>query len=629
VTEEVKKAQELGLFLMPYAHAPQVKPGVVEEMVRVFQDSSLVLAWNIGDDLNATHYEAVKNAAELIRKLDPRKRPVTFDAIRDEPKMAPLADMFCDYYYPLLKHDWPPARYREFLQAHARQAGERAALRPNQAFWTWVQIHTQTWYNEWVHGGTKDRFIGSQFPNPEHIRLLTYEALAAGCKGIIFFTCRFLQPDWHGRDRYAEIGVLGCEIRVLGPLLADSVPGGQVSSSEPSLHVERLDGPFGSLLILTLEREGYQFHVDEAVVRNVTLTVPDLQGASAVLLKFPEPEALAVKDGKLNLPEVELVGAVLVARNSDLAKGVAEQWRRMLPEAAEFSVEAASGLLEKSKPVFEALGAIFSSSKELPDNSQALWKEAEAAVADAQNALGAKDFEKAWVRSRAALRSLRKLQQAAWRRAVGEALPDYRKKEDQTRLCFYDLDRYYKRKKWLETAKAGPNLVENPSFEELSEGVAKGWPKPASVRDGKAERILDSTGGHSGTHCLKLISRQPTLWQGQEKDWVTIDALSTPIAVEPGKSYRLSAWVRITKDFEKTGRGAVVGFESFDKEGKTLQGGGIIEAKRVQATNGWERMEMVLDIGKEVHSAKVRLGVCGIGEALFDDVEFCELLPGL
>ena len=49
-------------------------------------------------------------------------------------------------------------------------------------------------------------------PQPEQIRLLTYLALAAGCKGLGFWSDRFLADSHQGRDRLLALALLNQEL---------------------------------------------------------------------------------------------------------------------------------------------------------------------------------------------------------------------------------------------------------------------------------------------------------------------------------------------------------------------------------------------------------------------------------
>src|SRR5262249_31393091 len=117
-------------------------------------------------------------------------------------------------------HRWPLmttlelTRYRDWLNQR------RLLANPGTFMWTWVQTHLPEWYINLVYERSGaagfDEPIG---PEPEQIRLLTYIALASGCRGIGFWSDRFLADTHQGRDRLQVLALLNQELEMLEPLL--------------------------------------------------------------------------------------------------------------------------------------------------------------------------------------------------------------------------------------------------------------------------------------------------------------------------------------------------------------------------------------------------------------------------
>src|SRR5207248_377087 len=101
---------------------------------------------------------------------------------------------------------------------------------PGKLTWTWVQTHMPDWYMALAASEVTERGGGgegeknpirqtsvisptpspppspSSFdlplgPQPEQLRLLTYISIAAGCRGLGFWSDRFLANSHYGRDR--------------------------------------------------------------------------------------------------------------------------------------------------------------------------------------------------------------------------------------------------------------------------------------------------------------------------------------------------------------------------------------------------------------------------------------------
>src|SRR5205807_413102 len=86
--------------------------------------------------------------------------------------------------------------YRNWLESRRNLAN------PNAFTWTWIQTHLTEWFAQILHQQSASAgFTEPVGPQPEQIRLLTYTALASGCRGLAFYSDRFLADSHQGRDR--------------------------------------------------------------------------------------------------------------------------------------------------------------------------------------------------------------------------------------------------------------------------------------------------------------------------------------------------------------------------------------------------------------------------------------------
>src|SRR5436309_7144879 len=87
-----------------------------------------------------------------------------------------------------------------------------------------------------VYGKTMaDGFDEPVGPLPEQIRLLTYISLSTGCRGLGFWSDRFLADSHQGRDRLLALALLNMELQMLEPLLANADPPEWIDTSEPDV----------------------------------------------------------------------------------------------------------------------------------------------------------------------------------------------------------------------------------------------------------------------------------------------------------------------------------------------------------------------------------------------------------
>ncbi len=101
----------------------------------------------------------------------------------------------------------------------------------------------------------------------------------------------------------------------------------------------------------------------------------------------------------------------------------------------------------------------------------------------------------------------------------------------------------------------GPNLVQNPSFEEVQEGRPLGWSGAAAIYSS------DDATARTGRRSLKYVNDDPATYR----------LCSQRIELQPGRLYEVKAWVK-TQSITGDDSGATVCIEWQDAEGKYLGG---------------------------------------------------------
>lgn len=171
------------------------------------------------------------------------------------------------------------------------------------------------------------------------------------------------------------------------------------------------------------------------------------------------------------------------------------------------------------------------------------------------------------------------------------------------------------------------NLLSNASFEEET-----GWAQPAAGDALSRERAREPvrTGEWSLRFAATPEAAQGTRAEALKHNWVLLDVRSNSVAVRTGSGYLLSAYVNVPADMQETTRGAIINLVARDQEGTEVQGWkpGTVEARRAEATDGWERLIVARVIEDEaIATIEVRLGIVGLGELFFDDIELLEAEP--
>jgi putative membrane-bound dehydrogenase-like protein len=153
------------------------------------------------------------------------------------------------------------------------------------------------------------------------------------------------------------------------------------------------------------------------------------------------------------------------------------------------------------------------------------------------------------------------------------------------------------------------NLIQNPSMEEIADGVPAHWRK--ATFNGNAKFDVDSSIAHSGTHSVTITSDN-----GADAGW------AQDIKVKRGTRYRLSAWIKTRDLTTDDARGALFNLHQ-------LQQAGLPRA--LKGTNDWTHLTSEFASGGNTSlQLNMLFGGWGRakGQAGWDDVELIELGPG-
>ncbi len=277
----VQDAVNLGFWLVPTIHRPAAVvagPGqvvgqltsadVFGQKVSRFQGDA-VLAWDLGTNLESETFTDVTRFARAFRSAD-LQQPVIAD-VRDGYKG------YCLSLDPMMlgTHRWPLmtslelGQYREWLV-------QRRQLSLENYSWTWIQTHLPDWYTELMRQGVEksdgEELLG---PQPEQMRLLAYIALAAGYRGLAFWSDRYLADSHAGRDRLLAMALLNQELRMLEPVLVQANgPPEWIPTKNGNVNAAVFRTPAGMLVLPIWVGPGSQYVPAQGASADLTLVVP-------------------------------------------------------------------------------------------------------------------------------------------------------------------------------------------------------------------------------------------------------------------------------------------------------------------------------------------------------------------
>jgi hypothetical protein len=620
--EVFEEAVQLGLWLAPELRVLEGESQAVPvaERVQRFPFGDAVIFWLLGSGLTAEHGAAVAQAASSVRGADSFSgRPLAADVWDGLRSYSRTLEMVGSHRWPLMT-GLELERYREWLAGRARLA------EGNPYTWTWIQTHLPAWYTRLVYGQDEDaEFEEPIGPHPEQIRLLTYLALSAGCRGLGFWSDRFLANSHHGRDRLLQLALLNQELEMLEPMLAtlrDPEPR-WIATRQPEIKaaVFRYDG--GVLVLPIWLGHGAQFVPGQLATTNLELIVPGVPADAQVWEVSPgEVRALPaerVAGGcKVVIPEFGLTTALVFTNDVNPVDGgqigrLQQAARRTRRLAAQWAYDLAVEELAK----VERINRLLELARQGQPDGQALLAECRRRLDLARWAWSRgtdADYRTAYAEAQRALRPLRILMRAHWERAVQ---PLDTPVASPYAVSFFTLPMHWQLAEEVRNTRPTLNLLAGGDFEQFDHSVSQSWGVQEMTLD--AVRLSAARVTHQpqqGKACLKLEVKphDPQSAPGAlERTFLAVQTPAYPLP--PGALVRISGWVRIPEPIRASADG-VLFYDSI---------GGEPLAVRLTEPTPWRKFTLYRRV-PDSGLVWVTMALTGIGTAYFDDLRIEPML---
>lgn len=623
----VKDGVDLGFWIVPRLKAvgddPRAgaSPNLSQDIAR-FSRNDAVLFWHLGGTLAFEQAVPVSRAVQTIRQADPG-RPLGADVWDGLLPMSRSLNMVGIHRWPLMTTLELPA-YREWIDQRRRLAN------PGTFLWTWVQTHLPDWFSYVLYDRPGAGGFGEPVgPQPEHIRLLTYTALASGCKGLGFWSDRFLADSHQGRDRLLACALLNQELEMLEPFLttADSSPQ-WIDTSVPQVKAAVLRTAKGILVLPIWQGAGSQFVPGQAAAAKLTMVVPQVpQSMQAWEISPGDVRGLRPKrvvgGMEITLPEFGLTGAVVFTADTNSIVRFQEQCRSRRQVASQWTYDMALYEMEK---VLQVQGELEKMGRTVPDAPN-LITDAQNRLRTARNLWESRLFSEAYREAERALRPLRILMRAQWEQAVKELDTPV---ASPYAVTFFTLPRHWRFMEEVRKNVPSPNLLPGGDFEIIPERVQETWRVEEPTIDPvemEASRVGTAGGGKTlakddvpreGKQCLRLQIRPKGKGPVPQALERTLLALSSPsVRLRPGSLVQISAWVRIPAPITASADGALF----YDNAG------GEPLAIRLTQPTPWKKVTFYRRV-PESGTIQVTLALTGLGTVYFDDVRVEPLQPG-
>ena len=668
---KIRQMQSRGLWAMatpPRGKASEPDPtGQVSLSLQPFNEATEgIVAWNISTRAPASALRNVGNQVRLIRAADrERNRPIFGDIGGAERAYSRMLDAIGLSRHPL-QTEFPLHDYRKFLSQKSQK------LRPGAFVSTWVQTEIDP-----------DHYpVGPEGPvpvvEPEQIRLLTWSAICAGCKGIGFWKRTALDVDIPGaRERELAIAIVNQEMSLLEPWLAThsviefqpvpilraferrspkqerslafksrarelreeaqkqaarmrAVPVAPKSPGPDQIEMAIISGPNGQLLIPLWYQDGSQFVPGQMTHPRLEITIPGIQDTATIWeVSTTQVRSLPKRQGpggtKVVLENFDQVAALIISTDPNWGRILRIQIEQIQSRSASMWLSLATEKLARTRAVdreLERLGV------GLPEADQ-LLRQAETLVKLAQDGITKPEAEATGIF-------------VADYSAGGASPHNVRMWSTEALRALRILQRVH----WDKAVARQPSPISSPwtvSFNTLPDHWRFQRQTAGFSRDRGVVQNLLPFGDFENTDTARMIKGG---WKHSQGDLpgIRASAVLTRLRGDSGASLRLVAVpdpnqeipvllsgtpisiktppmaIKAGEILRVRGRVRVPVSPAGSLEGVTIYEGLTGSRLHWKRTDGWKNFEILREAGEDTEFS-LKLALHGLGEARFDDLE--------
>lgn len=610
-----------------------------------------ILAWYMGTQFDAADKDDLVAWASQVRTADREaRRPLMGDVAGRHRVYSRHLEML-GLSRHVLNGSYSVLQQKDWLLEKRRSA------QGGRFLWSWIQTEPTDADSRWRSDLGRRPIV----VEPEQIRLQVYSALAAGCRGLGYWTTTPLDADYPGaEERRLQITQLNYELELLEPWLAagtlmDRIPFTINRPSKNAIGRSQLDfrntapdagerdallterkfaaernrkieqeleaavirsDRYGMLVLPVWTEHNAEYVPGQAAANDVEIVLPGAPrsasvwevGSTSIRSLSREHAAGGIR---IRIPRFDQTAAIVVTVDRRLITSMQARMNEMMLESARISVDLARAKLERVTDVNQELESL---GVGLPDGPQILAA-ARAKLDQASAAFKRRDYHGARTRSAETMQLLRILQRSHWERAVDKlsspAAGPYT-------VCFQTLPDHWKLVTRIGRASTTTEskLLPSGDFEDYDELVSKWWFDQNAVEGAVANMELHPN-AKQGQYALRLAA-VPETGRRPPRDVARPPILLTtpPMRVKAGQIVHVAGWIRLPSSIVG-GEDGVVLYDSL---------AGRSGALRWHEAQGWRRFELLRESSK-TQTFTITLALHGLGEVYLDDLHVTALTP--
>jgi len=594
---QLREAERVGLRLI----APPPNDGGITS------SHACVIAWDLGSGLGEERLELTRQWVAQVRRAD--RRP-------DRPIVGEAVERAWSYSRVLTILVWQrrPRGSSLSLPDYGRWLQTRPAVaRAGTPFWATIQTEPALeLVEQWSALG-----LGpppSLSVEAEQIRLLAYQAVASGVRGLIFSSRSPLdQQDEETQTRARLLKRLNIELTLSEPWVAGGHRADDVPSPAPEIRIGQLQTERSQLLIVLEQSPTQQFTVGPVSSPSLSLVLPSAATAPQVYCLTPAGlQTLShrrVPGGiRVTLERYGPVSLLAITQDGLVVNHLARPWAENRAAATKLQYELAAGQLQ----MVEALHSRLTGQAPAAAPVERAMAQARENLQHCEVLLGGSDYPAAHAFAEKALDRLAEVRREHWQQAVRDF-----SSPSASPCCagFPSLLLHGEMARRLQAAPAwSANSLAAGDFESLEHLRATGWQNLSQAGETVRTWVeLSPQSPRGAGTSLRLQATAvdpkapPTALEGPP-----LRIVSPPVPVRRGQLLRIHGWVRVPEQITASSDGLLV----YDSVGGPALG------ERFQVTEGWQEFAFYRAAPTD-GGVSLTCALTGLGEAALDELSVC------
>lgn len=609
-----------------------------------------IIFWMMGTRLTAMDRPKLPSWSNQVRDADRTfKRPLAADVADDE--------KFCSRHLDLLgisRHvlnsETTLIEYREWI------AQKRERAWPGTLCWTWIQTEP----TPEILSLTGSSGIVPMI-EPEQIRMQVYAALAAGCRGLGYWTTTRLDAEGSAaRERLLALTQINLELSLFEPWLATgssvqiipmtvdsrvdvaattpknslgmmpknplglktahkkSATSDTNQSTKRELSAALIRSELGVLLLPMWIEDQSQFVPGKMTANNVTIVVPG-GGETVAAWEVSTTKRLqnlpreTVAGGvKIVLPRLDQTTAILLTSDQANIERLNQRIAAIQDRSAAAILELGRLKLERVRETdlqLQKLGVGLPEAKQLLEKAQSCSEKANDAFKQQQ-------YHASQTYALDVMQFTRMLQRAHWDNAVKNLASPI---TSPYTVCFQTLPAHWRFIRGVTESResVAENKLPSGEFEDLDTLIAAGWRHEQQAIPGLHSVAELHPSAKQGQYSLRIATQQTSSEQQPPcLGKIPISVISPPLPTHAGQVVKISGWTKLTHPVERSIDGVTIHDSLMGKTG----------AWRVRVAREWQRFEL-LRVVSESQDMTVTISLHGLGELSIDDLQIVTFNP--